>query len=149
MVQVCAILKEMPNRLEPYDRVFHALADPSRRSMVERLVYGPASVSQLAEPLAMSLAAVVQHLGVLEEAGIVVSAKVGRVRTCRLEPNGLRRVEDWLVAQRTEWERRLDRLGEVLATQDGSERLDQIPALGRGDPPGRQNASSQRRRRGI
>jgi DNA-binding transcriptional ArsR family regulator len=108
----------MPNRLWEPDRVFHALADPSRRSMVERLVRGPASVSQLAEPLAMSLASVVQHLGVLEEAGVVASQKAGRVRTCRLEPAGLRRAEDWLVAQRTEWERRLDRLGDVLASSD-------------------------------
>ena len=86
--------------------------------MVERLVRAPASVSQLAEPLAMSLAAVVQHLSVLEEAGIVSSEKVGRVRTCRLESAGLRRAEDWLVALRTEWERRLDRLGDVLASPD-------------------------------
>jgi len=112
------ILKKMPNRLVEFDRVFHALADPSRRSMVERLVHGPASVSQLAEPLAMSLAAVVQHLSVLEEAGIVASRKVGRVRTCRLEPAGLRRAEEWLVAQRTEWERRLDRLSDVLVSPD-------------------------------
>jgi DNA-binding transcriptional ArsR family regulator len=75
-------------------------------------------VSQLAEPLAMSLAAVVQHLGVLEEAGVVASRKAGRVRTCRLEPAGLPRAEDWLVAQRTEWERRLDRLGDVLGSSD-------------------------------
>jgi DNA-binding transcriptional ArsR family regulator len=100
------------------DRVFHALADPSRRSMVERLVRGPASVSQLAEPLAMSLAAVVQHLSVLEDAGIVASEKVGRVRTCRLEPAALRRAEDWFVAQRTQWESRLDRLGDVLASPE-------------------------------
>jgi len=86
--------------------------------MLERLVRGPASVSQLAEPLAMSLAAVVQHLGVLEDAGVVASEKVGRVRTCRLESAGLRRAEDWLVAQRTEWEGRLDRLGHVLASPD-------------------------------
>ncbi len=86
--------------------------------MVERLVRGPASVSQLAEPLAMSLAAVVQHLSVLEEAGIVASQKVGRVRTCRLEATGLRRAEDWLVGQRSEWERRLDHLGDVLAPSD-------------------------------
>ena len=108
----------MPNCLVKLERVFHALADPSRRSMVERLVRGPASVSQLAEPLDMSLAAVVQHLSVLEEAGMVASQKVGRVRTCRLEPAGLRRAEDWLIAQRTEWEHRLDRLGEVLASPD-------------------------------
>jgi len=108
----------MPNLLAPSDRVFHALADGSRRAMVERLAGGPASVSQLAEPFTMSLAAVVQHLGVLEDAGIVSSEKVGRVRTCRLEPDGLRRAEDWLAAKRTEWERRLDRLGDVLASPD-------------------------------
>jgi DNA-binding transcriptional ArsR family regulator len=108
----------MPNCLGKIDRVFHALADPSRRSMVERLVRGPASVSQLAEPLDMSLAAVVQHLSVLEGAGMVASQKVGRVRTCRLEPAALRRAEDWLMAQRTEWEHRLDRLGDVLAAPD-------------------------------
>jgi DNA-binding transcriptional ArsR family regulator len=108
----------MPNRPVEFDRVFRALADPSRRSMVERLGRGPASVSQLAEPLDMSLAAVVQHLSVLEEAGIVVSQKVGRVRTCRLEPAGLRRTEDWLIAQRTEWELRFDRLGDLLVSPD-------------------------------
>jgi DNA-binding transcriptional ArsR family regulator len=108
----------MPNRPVDFNRVFHALADPSRRSMVERLVRGPASVSQLAEPLDMSLAAVVQHLSVLEEAGIVTTQKMGRVRTCRLEPAGLRRAEDWLVAQRTDWELRLDRLGDLLAPPD-------------------------------
>lgn len=113
-----AILKEVVNRSEELDRAFRALADPSRRSMVERLAGGPASVSRLAEPLAMSLAAVVQHLGVLEEAGIVASEKVGRVRTCRLEPQALRRAEEWLVVQRTEWERRLDRLDDVLAEPD-------------------------------
>jgi len=110
----------MPNHPGELDRVFRALSDPSRRSMVERLARGPASVSQLAEPFDMSLAAVVQHLGVLEEAGIVVSEKVGRVRTCRLETGGLRRTEDWLGGQRTEWERRLDRLGDVLTEPDDS-----------------------------
>jgi DNA-binding transcriptional ArsR family regulator len=89
--------------------------------MVERLVRGPASVSELAEPLAMSLAAVVQHLSVLEEAGIVASQKVGRVRTCRLEATSLRRAEDWLVGQRTEWERRLDHLGDVLTPSDDND----------------------------
>jgi DNA-binding transcriptional ArsR family regulator len=108
----------MLNRSGEFDRIFRALADPSRRSMVERLARGPASVSQLAEPLAMSLAAVVQHLGVLEEAGIVASEKIGRVRTCRLEPAGLRRAEDWLGGQRTQWERRLDRLSDVLTEPD-------------------------------
>jgi DNA-binding transcriptional ArsR family regulator len=94
--------------------VFHALADPSRRDMVERLVRSPASVSQLAEPLAMSLPAVVQHLRVLEEAGLVTSEKVGRVRTCRLQPRVLRLAETWLGGQRTAWEGRLDRLSAEL-----------------------------------
>jgi len=109
----------MVNRLEELDRVFQALADPSRLAMVERLVRGPASVSQLAEPLPMSLPAVVQHLGVLESAGVVSSEKVGRVRTCRLEPDALRRADTWLSTQRTAWERRLDRLGGEL---DGPDR---------------------------
>ncbi len=96
------------------DRVFQALGDPSRRAIVAKLVVGPASVSQLAEPLPMSLPAVVQHLGVLESAGLVSTEKVGRVRTCRLEPEVLRRAEAWLGDQRTAWEDRLDRLGVEL-----------------------------------
>lgn len=99
------------------DQVFHALADPSRRSIVERLVRGPASVSQLAEPLDMTLAAVVQHLAVLEAAGLVSSQKVGRVRTCQLEAEALRGAEGWLGGQRTSWERRLDRLTDLLDEQ--------------------------------
>jgi DNA-binding transcriptional ArsR family regulator len=111
------IVKEMPKRRverEPVDRVLHALADPSRRLIVERLMLSSASVSELAEPLPMSLPAVVQHLQVLEDSGLVVSEKVGRVRTCRVEPAALRPVERWVVAQRSTWERRLDRLGEYL-----------------------------------
>jgi DNA-binding transcriptional ArsR family regulator len=112
----------MVNRSAPLDRVFHALGDASRRSMVQQLVRGPASVSQLAEPLAMSLPAVVQHLGVLEGAGVVATEKVGRVRSCRLEPHALRDAEEWLVAQRTAWEHHLDRLGAELASpQDDQE----------------------------
>ena len=99
---------------EPLDRIFHALADPSRRLIVERLSRGPASVSELAQPLPMSLPAVVQHLQVLEGSGLVRSEKVGRVRTCRIEPVALRPVERWIGARRTSWERRLDRLGEYL-----------------------------------
>ncbi len=95
--------------------MFQALGDPSRRAMVHRLVGGPASVSQLAEPLPMSLPAVVQHLGVLESAGLVSTEKVGRVRTCRLEPEVLRRAEAWLGDQRIAWEHRLDRLGAELS----------------------------------
>ncbi len=90
--------------------------------MVERLARGPASVSELARPLPMSLAAVVQHLQVLEAAGIVSSAKAGRVRTCQLEPAGLRAAEDWLRRQRTAWEHRLDRLGEYLAEEKEEQR---------------------------
>lgn len=99
----------------PLDRVFHALADPSRRGMVERLSRGPASVSELARPLAMSLAAVVQHLQVLEASGLVRSEKVGRVRTCRIEPSALRTAEHWISERRSSWEQRLDRLGDYLA----------------------------------
>ena len=101
---------------ESLDRVFHALADSSRRSMVERLSTGPASVTELARPLPMTLAAVVQHVQVLEAAGLVRTEKVGRVRTCTLDPRGLRRAERWIERRRAEWEQRLDRLGDVLAT---------------------------------
>lgn len=97
------------------DLLFAALADPSRRQMVDRLTRGPASVSELARPLAMSLPAVVQHLHVLEHSGLVRSEKVGRVRTCRIEPAGLRLAEDWVTERRHSWEERLDRLGEYLA----------------------------------
>jgi DNA-binding transcriptional ArsR family regulator len=103
---------------DPVDRVFHALADPSRRGMVERLSLGPATVSELADPLPMSLSAVVQHLNVLQVSGLVSSEKVGRVRTCRIEPAALRPVERWIGARRSSWERRLDRLGEYLAEDD-------------------------------
>jgi DNA-binding transcriptional ArsR family regulator len=99
----------------PLDRVFQALADPSRRVMVERLTRGPASVSELAEPLPMSLQAVVQHLQVLEASGLVHSEKVGRVRTCRIEAEMLRTAEQWISERRMSWERRLDRLGDYLA----------------------------------
>jgi DNA-binding transcriptional ArsR family regulator len=99
------------------DRVFHALADPSRRLIVERLARGPASVSELAQPLAMSLPAVMQHLQILEACSLVASAKAGRVRTCRIDPAALRLAETWIAAQRTAWEQRLDLLGEVLAEQ--------------------------------
>jgi DNA-binding transcriptional ArsR family regulator len=101
------------------DRAFRALADPTRRSIVIRLSRGPASVSELAQPLAMSLPAVVQHLDVLAKSGLVRSEKVGRVRTCRLEPAPLRSVEDWIVEHRSSWEQRLDRLGDVLSATYG------------------------------
>ena len=94
---------------------FQALADPSRRAMVNRLSQGPASVSELAQPFAMSLAAVVQHVQVLEASGLVRSEKIGRVRTCELEPRVLRHAEHWISERRTSSERRLDRLGAYLA----------------------------------
>jgi DNA-binding transcriptional ArsR family regulator len=104
------------------DQTFHALSDPARRLMVERLSRSPASVSELAEPLAMSLSAVIQHLQVLEESGLVRSEKVGRVRTCRIEAAPLRMAEHWINERRISWERRLDRLGEVLADQERNEK---------------------------
>ena len=94
--------------------MFHALADPSRRSMIERLARGPASFSELAQPLDMALPSVLQHLGVLESAGIVSSSKVGRVRTYQLAPDALTPAGDWIGRQRLPAERRLDRLGTYL-----------------------------------
>lgn len=111
------MLQHMLNHPVALDRVFQALADPTRRSLVERLIRGPTSVSDLAQPLAMSLPAVMQHLGVLEASGLVRSEKVGRVRTCRIEPGPLRMAEDWIAAQRTQWEQHLDQLGDYLAEQ--------------------------------
>jgi DNA-binding transcriptional ArsR family regulator len=102
---------------EGIDSSFHALADPSRRAMVEQLSEGPATVSELARPLKISLPAVLQHLHVLETSGLVQSEKVGRVRTCRIEPLALGVVEDWIEERRRSWERRLDRLGEYLAAR--------------------------------
>jgi DNA-binding transcriptional ArsR family regulator len=96
------------------DLMFQALADPTRRAMLERLSRSPASVSELAQPFDMSLPAIVQHLQVLEAAGVVASEKVGRVRTCRLQPDVLSRAETWINERRTEWERKLDRLGAYL-----------------------------------
>jgi DNA-binding transcriptional ArsR family regulator len=104
----------MPPAGANLDLMFQALADPTRRAMVERLGRGPASVSDLAEPFAMSLPAIVQHLAVLEASGLVLSEKVGRVRTCRLEPAAFSLAEQWINQRRTDWERRLDRLGEHL-----------------------------------
>ena len=97
------------------DLMFQALADPARRQMVDRLSRGPASVTQLAEPLEMSLSAVVQHLNLLEASGLVRTQKVGRVRTCQIEPKALRAAEHWINERRLSWERRLDRLGDFLA----------------------------------
>ena len=108
----------MLNQSTDLDRVFQALADPARRAMVERLSRGPAPVSELARPLPMSLPAAMQHLGVLEAAGLVRSEKIGRVRTCAIESEALSVAEQWINARRIEWDHRLDRLGEYLKTPE-------------------------------
>ena len=114
---VIHILKYMLDQTIDLDRTFQALADPSRRSMVERLTVGPASVSELARPLAMSLAAVVQHVQVLEACGVVRTEKVGRTRMCRIEPAAMTAAEQWISDRRRGWETRLDRLGDVLGEE--------------------------------
>jgi len=100
------------------DKTFAALADPARRAIVERLVASPASVSELARPLPMSLPAVMLHLKVLEESGLVTSRKEGRVRTCRIEPQMLSQAEQWVSERRRMWERSLDRLGQFLDEEE-------------------------------
>src|ERR1700751_121593 len=99
----------------PVEVVFHALSDANRRAMIDRLLEGPASVSELARPVSISLPAVVQHLHVLEGSGVVRSHKVGRGRTCEIEPYALSTAERWISERRASWEARLDRLGEFLA----------------------------------
>jgi DNA-binding transcriptional ArsR family regulator len=100
------------------DRLFHALGDPTRRAILDRLTQGPVSVSQLAEPLGITLTAVAQHLRILEEVRLAHTQKLGRVRTCRIEPAGFRALEQWIRDHRTAWERKLDRLGVLLAADD-------------------------------
>ena len=119
------ILKSMLNYETPLDRAFQALADPTRRAIVERLAQGPASVSELKRPLDMSLPAVMQHLAVLETSGLVVSQKSGRVRTCRINPAALAEAERWITERRLEWERRLDRLGDYLKTLESEGKSDE------------------------
>lgn len=108
----------MLNQSAALDQVFQALSDATRRAILERLSRGPASVSELAEPLPMSLPAVVQHLQVLEDSGLVRSQKVGRVRTCRAQPERLRWAQRWIDERRQGWDRGLDRLGDYLAETD-------------------------------
>lgn len=109
------LLKSMLNQQSNLDLMFQALADPTRRAIIDRLSRGPASVSELAEPFDMSLPAVVQHLQSLEHSGLVTSQKVGRVRTVQMQPEALNLAEQWLNERRTMWAKRLDRLGEFLA----------------------------------
>ncbi len=100
------------------DRAFQALGDPTRRWIVDRLSQAPSSASRMAEPLGLTTAAVVQHLQVLEESGLVRSRKRGRVRTCAIDPRGMRGLERWISERRRRWERRLDRLGDILAQDE-------------------------------
>jgi DNA-binding transcriptional ArsR family regulator len=119
-IDACAaILKCVLDQAADLNRVFHALADPGRRAMVDRLSAGPVSVSELGRPLAMSLAAVLQHVQVLEASGLVRSHKAGRTRTCSIELAALRSAESWIAERRTLWERRLDRLGDYLGGTAG------------------------------
>ena len=111
----------MPRTRPDIHRVFHALGDPTRRTIVEKLSEGPISVTQLAVPLKITLAAVVQHLQILEESGLIQTQTVGRVRTCQIQPSGLSAVEQWINDRRTTWEKRLDRLGDLLAEPDEQE----------------------------
>jgi len=116
MCQHWKILKSMLDQ-SPVGRVFHALGDPTRRAIVDQLCRAPRSAKDLAGPLHITLAAVVQHLQMLEESGLIRTTKVGRVRTCRIEPAGLQVAQLWIAKRRSLWERRLDRLGAVLATE--------------------------------
>lgn len=112
-----SILKSMLNNAA-VDKVFAALAEPTRRALVERLSAGPTSVSELAKPFDLTLAAIVQHLQVLERSGLVRTEKLGRVRTCRIESAGLRLAEKWIADRRGLWERRLARLEDVLLEEE-------------------------------
>jgi DNA-binding transcriptional ArsR family regulator len=113
--------KRLPSPKITIERVFHALGDPTRRAMVEKLSEGPLSVSRLATPFDITLTAVAQHLHVLEKSGLVHTEKLGRVRTCRLEIAGFSVLEQWTRDRRSLWERRLDRLGNLLADSDEGE----------------------------
>ncbi|MCC2671653.1 MAG: regulatory protein ArsR [Armatimonadetes bacterium] len=104
----------MPNQSVDLTRVFHALSDPTRRAVLERLTRGPAAMTELAQPFRMALPSFSQHLGVLEQSGLVRSSKTGRVRTYQLAPQPLEAAQDWLATQRTGWERRLDQLDDYL-----------------------------------
>ncbi|WP_417493658.1 ArsR/SmtB family transcription factor [Maricaulis sp.] len=106
----------MPNYSNDLDNTFRALADPTRRAVIARLIQGPASVSELAKPFEMAMPSLMQHLRVLEDGGLIRSTKQGRVRTCQIEPLQLQRAQDWIARQRAQWEGRLDRLEDYLET---------------------------------
>jgi DNA-binding transcriptional ArsR family regulator len=106
----------MPQQAAVLDRLFQALADPTRRAVVERLGHGPAATSELARPFGMALPSFIQHLEVLEKVGLVTSTKAGRVRTYRLTPEPMRAAESWMTTQRQLWERRLDQFDAYVRT---------------------------------
>jgi DNA-binding transcriptional ArsR family regulator len=112
----------MPNQSPSLDLVFHALSDPTRRAIVHRLVRGPASVSELAKPFAMAMPSLLQHLRVLEESRLIRTEKVGRVRTCAVEPAALDTAQAWIAQQRALWEGRLDRMDAFVATLQSKEK---------------------------
>lgn len=104
----------MPRPKINIDGLFHALGDPTRRAILDKLCEGPLSVTRLAAPLGVTVTAVMQHLQILEESGLVHTEKVGRIRTCRVDTAGFAALQQWINDHRTLWERRLDRLGEFL-----------------------------------
>lgn len=112
------ILKRMLKQSDHLDKAFHALADPTRRGILERLSHGPASVSELARPYRTTLAAIHQHVQVLEASGLVVTAKTGRTRTCRISADAVARAEQWLSERRQLWEHRFDLLGKLVEDAD-------------------------------
>jgi DNA-binding transcriptional ArsR family regulator len=114
----------MPNQQSALDPVFHALADPTRRAVLQRLSQGPASVSELAKPFEMALPSFLQHLQVLEAGGLIRSKKVGRVRTCEMDAAPLALAESWIAERRALWEKRLDRLEAYLDELQGKEKND-------------------------
>jgi DNA-binding transcriptional ArsR family regulator len=127
----------MTRKKPDIQRVFQALGDPTRRVIMEKLTDGPVSVSQLSAPLNMTLAAVVQHIQVLEGSGLVRTEKTGRVRTCRIDPAGLDVVRQWVDARGSLWEKRFDQLGDLLAETKAS-----IPGAEDGRPTGRSSKHS-------
>lgn len=104
------MVRHMPNHRTNLDRLFHALSDPTRRAIVGRLSQGPASVSELARPFSMAMPSLLQHLQVLEDSRLIRTEKVGRVRTCKMQPSALGVAESWIAQQRTIWEDRFDRM---------------------------------------
>src|SRR5262245_11952455 len=122
MPAVRYIVRQMPNQSAQLDRVFRALSDPTRRAIVSRLIRGPASVSELAEPFSMAMPSLLQHLQVLESSQLIRTEKIGRVRTCAMQASALDAAETWLARQRALWEGRLDRMEAYVTNLQGKER---------------------------